>query len=330
MKNDAKKRYNDECIRQQWRAKQGASFDEIAEGYDKAIRGYMDAFDPYRPPPHPKQGDQKPKIGADGRYDPRSFDVYPLEWAGDVLDRLAQEIAKREAEEAARNRSAEEWRQMEREYIHHRTRYSWEDLKADILNAADFDAYLRQRLAVMDPWDRIECDIESIRREWERIRITPEEAQRLLKCLHWFYRECDFVFCQNVFKRRGPKRFCSDKCRSAQRHAEARFKETSEKYANGTYLPRDAYIPKYDESVAKSIRTNEIVCDPIAGDEDENAMIDLIRFPRYAKNFAGAAQKPCATSYKVSNKKRYMVRPLPYEGKARRAKPSGPAFYFAV
>lgn len=201
-------------------------FDAAARAFAAAIEEYRAAYD-YRFPAPEKQVDQI---------------------VGGKLMYIAENIERKQAEEAAKHRTREEWEKLEEQYSadHVHAALSWEDVEADLFAV-----------------------IEAAR--------TPEERERAWEYYYdeiMHYQECAYELCTAIFDTRehGNRRYCCDEHKAAQDNAKERFAKT------GTYLPQDAYIPKRSSSVDKQYKKRET--------SRENHVIERIACRREESEFA--------------------------------------------
>ncbi|GAQ18519.1 hypothetical protein OPHB3_2460 [Oceanobacillus picturae] len=126
-------------------------------------------------------------------------------------------VAENIEREEWRNYDRKDWAKLEYEHVE-KSRYTRPDLIDDILTAQ------------------------------ENGIITEEEAEA------WSsnYRECEYIFCLNVFEGRRDQRYCSSDCRKRMHRAEKRFNET------GTYLPTSAYCDNREDTEERSYQDHEI------------------------------------------------------------------------
>jgi len=76
------------------------------------------------------------------------------------------------------------------------------------------------------------------------------------------YRECSHIFCINAFKpKRKNQTYCSDACRKKEHEAQQEYKRTSKIYANGTYLPKSAYLTNRDKTEQEKYMEHERLFD---------------------------------------------------------------------
>ncbi|MBT2700652.1 hypothetical protein J7E79_25275 [Bacillus sp. ISL-40] len=90
------------------------------------------------------------------------------------------------------------------------------------------------------------------REEWAEIELQfiPSKPLDIPDC----YKVCGCWNCNQLFKRRGKTKYCSEKCRQEQMDANDRFEKT------GTYLAlyRDKYRPKRDETAERMRKEKEV------------------------------------------------------------------------
>ncbi|MBE5396677.1 hypothetical protein HT747_16190 [Brevibacillus borstelensis] len=151
----------------------------------------------------------------------------------DRIDRIIDAADRTAAEQAASQRTREEWEALEDDYAgdHVYIPLSWEDVEAPLLDA-----------------------IDRARTDEER---TAAYERYLDEIMH--YETCAYVFCEGVFdtrKVRDDTKYCCPAHKKAQENASARFAK------KGTYLPETAYMPKYAESIAKGQRKHERLFEP--------------------------------------------------------------------
>lgn len=144
----------------------------------------------------------------------------------DRIDRIIDAADRTAAEQAASQRTREEWEALEDDY------------------AAD---YVVIPLSWEDVEDTLLEEIDAAKTDEER---EAAYEQYLDGIMH--YDTCAYVFCDGVFRRREGKRYCCPAHKKAQENADERFAE------KGTYLPTTAYIPKYAESITKGQRRHEV------------------------------------------------------------------------
>lgn len=169
----------------------------------------------------------------------------------DQIDRILDAASRTAAEEAASERTREEWEVLEDEYAadHFVIPLSWEDVEAPLLDEVDAAETDEEREAAFERYlDTIMC-----------------------------YETCAYVFCDGVFKKREGKRYCCPAHKKAQENADGRYAK------KGTYLPTTAYIPKYAESTAKAQRKREL---PF----EESELFDAITW-YYSEKRAGGVQR---------------------------------------
>lgn len=164
-------------------------------------------------------------------------------WAN-LLDGMAERL-EREAQEAEiRQRTAREWRLLERGYI------------------------VRSRYTLLDFYDDYVTMIEDGDHTWAN--YTAERKR---------WRKCKHRFCLNVFPtdkdhfhqqragaawngrhKRKDSRFCCDACRTEHRDAVKQYRRTASMYDNPTYLPQAIINDelKLDASKDRAFRRNEI------------------------------------------------------------------------
>jgi hypothetical protein len=126
----------------------------------------------------------------------------------------------------AENVERDEWKSY--------TREDWAEIEYEHIEKASF--------TVTDLYDNIAS-------RFECGRITAEEARIEFTS----YRECEYVFCIEVFKpRRKDQRFCCRNCKDRQLQAECRFECT------GTYLPEHVYKENRDETDERNYKSREV------------------------------------------------------------------------
>ncbi|ALC81550.1 hypothetical protein [Bacillus gobiensis] len=151
-----------------------------------------------------------------------------LDMLAGILDYVAENIERVAQEREIINRTAEEWRKLEHEYV----------VRADFTLPDLIDMLLTER---------------------EAGRITREELQATRRK----YRPCEHRFCLNYFvPNRKDQKYCDHKCRKAESNAVAEFKRTSKIYANGTYLPVFAYKDIRDKQEKENYEKHERLFEP--------------------------------------------------------------------
>lgn len=183
-----------------------------------------------------------------------------LEGWANILDSMAERL-EREAQAAEiKQRTAREWRLLEREYI------------------------VRNRYNLLDLYDDFKTMIEDGTRTWADY---ADERKKWKTCKH--------RFCLNVFPidkdhfhqqragaawdgkfRRKDSRFCCDACRTEHRDAIKQYKRTASIYDNPTYLPQAVINDelKLDESKDRAFRRNEVTYETM---EDEKEYEPIYR-----------------------------------------------------
>jgi hypothetical protein len=146
---------------------------------------------------------------------------YELSILGGIYEHVSENIER----ESIKYRSAEEWRELERQYVV-KSSFTLPDLVDNLLT----------RL--------------------ERGRITREQLEAERKQ----YRPCKHRFCLNYFiPQRKDAVFCSRDCKERERKALDEFVKTSKIFDNGTYLPPTAYKVSHREDLEKEYRKHERV-----------------------------------------------------------------------
>lgn len=129
-------------------------------------------------------------------------------------------VAENIERDAWKSYTREQWAELEHQYIE-KSKYTEPDLRDDLLTAVEYGGQ------------------------------TIEQAREVYAT----YKECDYVFCLNVFQPKRGAKYCCRDCKERQRKAVKRFETT------GTYLPPTAYKEKRDQVKERDYRKHEVALD---------------------------------------------------------------------
>jgi hypothetical protein len=151
--------------------------------------------------------------------------TWQLDLFAGVLDYVAENIER----EAPKTRSADEWRELEHQYI----------VKADF-TLTDLVDYLLRRL--------------------KKGRITREQYSEERRQ----FKPCKHRFCLNYYRpQRTNQEFCPRDCKEREKRALKEFEKTSKIYENGTYLPPSTYKTLRQAELEHLYRKHERKFDPV-------------------------------------------------------------------
>lgn len=147
-----------------------------------------------------------------------------------ILAGIFEYVSENIERESIKQRSAEEWRELERQHIV-KSSFTLPDLVDNLLS------------------------------RFERGRITREQ----LDAERRQYRPCKHRFCLNYFiPQRKDKVYCSRDCKEREKEARDDFERTSKLFDNGTYLPPTAYNVSHREDLERDYRKHERLFEPDA------------------------------------------------------------------
>ncbi|MFB5932983.1 hypothetical protein ACE8FZ_06675 [Peribacillus frigoritolerans] len=155
----------------------------------------------------------------------------PSEYEVSILAGLYDMVAENIERANIRNRTAEEWRALEGQYIH--------GPENSIFTQPDLEDWYLTKLE-NGKIDRAEYEAEVGK-----------------------FKECDHRFCINVFiPKRVKQRFCCADCRKREDASLKQYEFTKAMYANPTYLPVSAYKDVRESEKEKAYRKHERSFDP--------------------------------------------------------------------
>ncbi|MEO2074849.1 MAG: hypothetical protein ABGX20_05580 [Bacillus sp. (in: firmicutes)] len=163
----------------------------------------------------------KEGLNRDAKSFVKSKKVTPYEFS--ILGSIYEHVSENIEREAIKHRSAEEWRELERQHVV-KASFTLPDLVDNLLRRLEKGSITREQL----------------------------EAERRK------YRPCKHRFCLNYFiPQRKDAVFCCRDCKEREKKAIAYFKKTAQIFDNGTYLPPTAYKVSHREELEKDYRKHE-------------------------------------------------------------------------